>query len=170
MSPTKHICRASSPLSPPPSTLESLTWIKPSDYEQPIKSTFTSVTLPALTTSEPYTSPHLVWVQVPEMESKAPQSVVQDLPFLEAESPATTGIEAYLPSKFNTILQCSEWLILYVSALYQCMELLSCHALSISSESHYCGLVLLASRPGAPIAWTKINWLMVSFPSITQLY
>ena len=28
------------------------------------------------------------------MESKAPQSVVQDLPFLEAESPATTGIEA----------------------------------------------------------------------------
>ena len=28
------------------------------------------------------------------MESKAPQSVVQDLPFLEAESLATTGIEA----------------------------------------------------------------------------
>ena len=28
------------------------------------------------------------------MESKAPQSVMQDLSFLEAESPATTGIEA----------------------------------------------------------------------------
>ena len=27
-------------------------------------------------------------------ESKAPQSIVQDLPFLEAESPATTGIDA----------------------------------------------------------------------------
>ena len=94
MLPTKRICQVSSPLSPPLSTLESLTWIKPSDCEQPIKSTFASVTLPALTTSEPYTSPHLVWVRVPEMESKAPQSVVQDLPFLEAESPATTGIEA----------------------------------------------------------------------------
>ena len=81
---------ASLPLSPPLSTLESLTWIMPSDYEQPIKNTFASVTLHTLTTSEPYTSPHLVWVQVPEKESNAPQSIVQDLPFLEAESPATT--------------------------------------------------------------------------------
>ena len=61
---------------------------------QAAKSTFTSVTLPTLTTLEPYISPHLVWVWVPERESKAPQSVMQDLPFLEAESPATTGIEA----------------------------------------------------------------------------
>ena len=28
------------------------------------------------------------------METKAARSVVQELPFLEAESPATTGIEA----------------------------------------------------------------------------
>jgi hypothetical protein len=35
-----------------------------------------------------------VWVQVLEKESKGPPSVMQDLPFLEVESPATTGIEA----------------------------------------------------------------------------
>jgi hypothetical protein len=45
-------------------------------------------------TSESFTSPHLIWVWVPEKESKAPPSVVQDLPFLEAESPAINGIEA----------------------------------------------------------------------------
>ena len=41
-------------LTPPLSTLEPLSWIKPLDYKQPIKNTFASMTLPALTTSEPY--------------------------------------------------------------------------------------------------------------------
>ena len=55
---------------------------------------FTSLSLPCLTTSEPFTSSHLVWVRVPEMETKPAESVMPELPFLEAESPATTGIEA----------------------------------------------------------------------------
>ena len=42
------------------------------------------------------------------------------------------------------------------------MELLSCHASSILSKSHHCGSVLLASHPGAPITWTKINWLTIT--------
>ena len=94
MLPTKCTCQHFLPPLPPNSTLESLTLTKPSDCGRPIKSTFASLSLPCSTTSEPFTSPHLVWVRVPEMETKAPQSVMPELPFLEAESPATTGIEA----------------------------------------------------------------------------
>ena len=42
------------------------------------------------------------------------------------------------------------------------MDLLSCHVSSISSESHHCGSVFLASYPGAPMTWTKINWCFTS--------
>ena len=50
------------------------------------------------------------------------------------------------------------------------MELLSCHALSISSELHHCGLVLLASHPAAPITWTKINWYNINCSFATTLF
>ena len=92
--PTKRICQHSSPLSRPHSTLESLTSTRPSDCEQPIKSTFASLILPDLMTSGPFTSPPLVWVQVPQMEAKGVQGKVPGLPMQEGKSPATTGIEA----------------------------------------------------------------------------
>jgi hypothetical protein len=90
----KHTCQGFLPPSLPHSTLGSSTLTRPSDSEQPIRNTFASLSLPSSTTSEPFSSPHLVCVQVPEKESKGPPSVVQELPFLEAERPATTGIEA----------------------------------------------------------------------------
>ena len=93
MSSTKHICLPSLHPSPPYSTLESLTWTRPSDFKQPIKSTFASLSLPGSTTSEPFISHHLVWVRVPEKESKA-QGKEANLPILEGETPAITGIEA----------------------------------------------------------------------------
>jgi hypothetical protein len=94
MPPIKCICQGFLRPSLPHSTLGSSTLIRPSDIEQPIRNNFASLSLPYSTTSEPFSSPHLVWVQVPEKETKGPPSVEQDLPFLEAESPATTGIEA----------------------------------------------------------------------------
>jgi hypothetical protein len=94
MPPIKCICQGFLRPSLPHSTLGSSTLIRPSDIEQPIRNNFASLSLPCSTTSEPFSSPHLVWVQVPEKETKGPPSVEQDLPFLEAESPATTGIEA----------------------------------------------------------------------------
>ena len=71
MLPTKHICLLFLHPSPPLSTLESLTWTRPSDFKQPIKSIFTSLSLPGSMTSGPFISPHLVWVRMPEKESKA---------------------------------------------------------------------------------------------------
>ena len=71
MLPTKCICLPSLHPSPPHSTLESLTLTRPSDFKQPIKSTFTSLSLPGSMTSGPFISPHLVWVRMPKKESKA---------------------------------------------------------------------------------------------------
>ena len=51
----------------------------PSDFQQ-IKSTFASLSLPNLMTSGPFISPHLVWVQVPQMEAKEVQGEVPGLP------------------------------------------------------------------------------------------
>ena len=62
MLPLKHICLPSLHPSPPDSTLESLTSTRPSDFEQPIRSTFASLSLPGSTNSRPFISPHLVWV------------------------------------------------------------------------------------------------------------
>ena len=33
-------------------------------------------------------------------------------------------------------------------------------------KSYHCGSVLLASHPGAPITWTKINWLLESSENV----
>ena len=93
MSSTKHTCLPSLHPSPPYSTLKSLTWTRPSDFEQPIKSTFASLSLPDLMTLGPFISPHLVWVWVPEKESKA-WGKEANLPILEEETPAITAIKA----------------------------------------------------------------------------
>ena len=93
MLPTKHICLLFLHPSPTHSTLKSLTRTRTSNFEQPIKSTFASLSLPGSTTSGPFILPHVVWVRVPEKESKT-QGEEANLPILEEETPAITGIEA----------------------------------------------------------------------------
>ena len=70
------------------------------------KSTFASLSLSDLTTSGPFISPPLVWVQVSQMEGKGVQGDVPGLPMQEGESPATTGIEAPATSSHRNAPTC----------------------------------------------------------------